>query len=282
MSKIYRALEKAEQERQQRIKGEPFFQDAGKGMIEESIRPIFAPFERKRERWSFPEGEAIPVLIAHPHSFGAEQFRKIRTHILLKSPNSPQAILITGSVPEEGKSLVALNLAVAIAQEIHKKVVLIDADLRKPSNLGPKTAQSKGLADYLMGQATLPEILKNSEMEDLWIIPSGKPPENPAELIGSRKMVELLQELKLRGEDTCVVIDSPPLLVASESIMLSKLVDGIILVVMADRAPKTSVRKAVASIDRQKIIGVVFNNKDLKPSKFQSHYYYKYYRDNHK
>jgi capsular exopolysaccharide synthesis family protein len=277
MSKIYRALEKAEQERQQKIKGPRLFGEDGKGMIEERAKIISRPFERRREKWGIPEGEAVPILIDHPHSFGAEQFRKIRTDIFLQSHNPPQTILVTGSIAEEGKTTVAFNLAVAIAQEIHKEAVLIDADLRKPSSFVPLTDQSKGLADYLLGRASLPEILKSSEIENLWIIPSGEPPQKPAELIGSRKMTELLNELKLRGEDTCVVIDSPPLLVASESIILSRMVDGIIMVVMADRAPKTSVRKAVASIDRQKIIGVVFNNKELKASKF--HNYYKYYRD---
>ena len=91
-------------------------------------------------------------------------------------------------------------------------------------------------------------------------------------------MGELLKSLKESGDPTYIIIDSPPIISTADPTLLSKMVDGIILVVMADRAPKESIQRAIKSIDRQKIIGVVFNQIDLKSSTYYSKYYYKYYK----
>jgi capsular exopolysaccharide synthesis family protein len=174
---------------------------------------------------------------------------------------------------------VAMNLAVAISQEFHKKAILIDADLRMPSICLKNNENSKGLANYLAEQVSVEEILKNSGKENLRIIPAGKPSSQASELIGSGKMAELMTSLREFGEDTYLIIDSPPVLSTSEPILLSKMVDGVILVIMAERTPRGAIRKAVNSFDKQKLLGVVFNQKELKPSKYYSEYYYKYYKN---
>jgi capsular exopolysaccharide synthesis family protein len=199
----------------------------------------------------------------------------VKTHILNQSP-APRSILITSTVPAEGKSMVAFNLALSFAQEKHIRTILVDADLRKPS-IYPGLA-SAGLSDYLAGQISWKDIVIRFEAQNLYLVPAGTPSPKAPELLGSPRVKELLQSLREWGEKTYILIDAPPILVTSEPLIFSKLVDGIVLVVMSDRAPKKSVRKAVETIGREKIVGVVFNQINLKPSKNYSEYYYRYYQ----
>jgi capsular exopolysaccharide synthesis family protein len=186
---------------------------------------------------------------------------------------------VTSAFPDEGKTIVSVNLAMTISQEIHKEAILIDADLRKPSVLFEESRHSKGLSNYLADQTPLSDILIRSEEQKLWIIPAGPLSKKSAELIGSGRMEELLKSLRTFGENTFIIIDSSPLLATSESTLLSRLVDGVILVVMADRTPRESIKRAIQSIDKQKIIGVVLNQKEVKASSYYANYYHsKYYR----
>jgi protein-tyrosine kinase len=148
--------------------------------------------------------------------------------------------------------------------------------LRKPS-IYPELP-SEGLSGHLAGQTSWENILIRLEAQNLFVIPAGKPSPKAPELLGSPKMKELLKNLQEWGENTYVLIDAPPVLVTSEPLILSNLVDGILLVVMSDRAPRRSVRKAVDTIGQEKIIGVVFNQINLKASKNYSENYYRYYR----
>ncbi|MCJ7495851.1 MAG: CpsD/CapB family tyrosine-protein kinase [Deltaproteobacteria bacterium] len=279
MSRVYRALEKAEKEKHQKVKEEPLSAIFEEEIISREQLPTQKFLEVDVEEVGGPSREDFPFLIAQPNSFAAEQFRKLKTHIFLHAPHPPHSILITSAVPQEGKTTVAMNLAVAISQEIHKTAILIDADLRMPSIYLKNFENSKGLANYLVDQVPLEEILINSGKENLRIIPAGKPSSKAAELIGSGKMAELMTSLREFGEDTYLIIDSPPVLSTSEPILLSKMVDGVILVIMAECTPRGAIRKGINSFDKQKILGVVFNQKELKPSKHYSEYYYRYYKN---
>jgi capsular exopolysaccharide synthesis family protein len=276
MSRVFRALERAEKEKQGKLPEKPFLGIFGGESIAPKDEVPVNNLKLGPERLEVSVGEEIVISIAPPHSYAEEQFRKLKTQIFRRSPRPPRCILITSSFPQEGKSTIAVNLAMSISQEIHKKVILIDADLRKPSIYTDKYSNSKGLSDYLSGQKTISEILTNFESENFMIIPAGIPSQKPAELIGSGRMKDLLKNLREFGEDTFVLIDSPPVLTTSEPLLLSEWVDGVILVVLAGRIPKGAVRRVVDSIGREKIIGVVFNQKDLKPIK---HYYDHYYRN---
>ena len=278
MSRVYRALEKAEKEKHQKVKEEPLSAIFEEEIISREQLPAQKILEVDIEEMGIPGREEFPFLIAQQNSFAAEQFKKLRTHIFLHSPHPPHSLIITSSVPQEGKTTVAINLAVAISQEIHKKVILIDADMRLPSIYLKSHENSKGLSTYLADQVPLEKILINSGKENLRIIPAGHPSSKASELLGSKKMGELLAALRAFGEDTYIIIDSPPVLSTSEPILLSKLVDGVILVVMAERTPRGAIRKAVNLFDKQKMLGVIFNQKELKPSKYYSDYYYKYYK----
>lgn len=278
MSRVYQALEKVEKEKLQKAKEETISAIFTEGVVSDDQSPDRKYPEAETERLGIPPREDFPILIAQPNSFPAEQFRNLKTQIFLHNPHPPHSILITSAVPQEGKTTVAINLANAISQEINKKAILIDGDLRMPSIYLKNLERAKGLAHYLSDQVPLEEILNPSGKESLKIIPAGKPSSKAAELIGSKKMKELMARLHEFGEDTYTIVDSPPVLSAAETILLSKMVDAIILVVMADRTPRGAIRKAANAFDKQKILGVVFNQKELKPSKYYSEYYYKYYK----
>ena len=283
MSRIYRSLERAQEEREKKkTEEEPFLKILEEKTVLSREEPTLRFPLEETEGLEVPPKEEAPVLIARPETFAAEEFRKLKTQIFRRLPNPPQFILVTSTLPQEGKTMVSVNLALAISQEIHKKAVLIDGDLRKPSIHLEEYPGARGLSDYLLNQAPLSEILLNSQAKGLQIIPAGQPTKKSAELIGSKKMSELLMSLReLRG-DTYVIIDSPPIISTSEPTLLSDLVDGIILVVMGGRAPKESVRRAVNSIDRQKIIGIVLNQIDMSPSSNYYSKHYHYYSDDKK
>src|SRR4030042_5162747 len=196
MSRVFRALEKAEEEKKWKVQEEPsvevFEEKAG---LKKETPILKFPEEKleKIEELGLPSKEETPTSIVPPNSFSAEEFRKLKTQIFLRFPNPPHSILITSTVPQEGKTMVAVNLAMAISKEIHKKAILIDGDLRKPSIHLGKSRTSKGLSDYLSDGVPLSEILTKSEAENLQIITAGTQMAKSSELIGSPRMGEFLK-----------------------------------------------------------------------------------------
>jgi len=278
MSRIYRALEKAEEEKKQKVKEEiPLKGFEERPVLRKEEGTLKFP-EEKMEYLRLPSKEEVPILIVPSNSFVEEQFRKLKTQIFHRLSNPPHSILITSAIPGEGKTMVAVNLALTISREIHRKAILIDGDLRKPGILLEKSLNSKGLSNYLLDGTPLSDILINSEMANLRIIMTGPSTQRSSELIGSKRMGELLKSLNELGDNIYTIIDSPPIISTTEPSLFSKIEDGIILVVVADRTPRETIQRAVKSIDRQKIIGIVFNQIDLKPSGYYSKYSYKYYR----
>ena len=313
MSRVYRALQKAEREREEKPREEHLTREQHTAPAKEVIvaridegalrypeikeehptreqhtptvkEAIVARIDEGAQRYpeikvdqhELPRGDEPSVLTAPHDSFAGEQFRKLKTQIFHVSPNPPHIILVTSTTPNEGKSTVSFNLALSISQEIQKKAILVDADLRKPSVLFKKHKATRGLSNYLSNRIPLTEILIRFE-ENFWIIPAGPSSKRSSELMGTRRMTELLASLREFGEDTYTIIDSPPILATSEPAMLSKMVDAVILVVRADQTPRESIRRAVQNIDRQKILGVVFNQVELKSLSYYSKYYHGYY-----
>ena len=279
MSRVYRALEKVEEERELKLEESSLKVVREKAALRKEESALESP-EKEIERLGLPSKEVAPVLIVPPHSFGAEAFRKLKTQIFLHPGKSLRTILVTSAAPQEGKTLVAVNLAVAISKEIHSNAILIDGDLRRPGIHLERTHGAKGLSNYLSDGVPLSEILMNSEIDKLRVILAGASTRKSSELIRSRKMEELLQYLREFGDNNYIVIDSPPLVATADPTLLSTMVDGVILVVRAGYASRESVQNAIKSIDRQKIIGVIFNQVDTKPSTYFSEYYryYQYYK----
>jgi capsular exopolysaccharide synthesis family protein len=292
MIDVSRAMEKDEGGKDQKAE-ERFAIGASEGK-KESSNGDSASRLHEESSWKSDSrlGDGSQLIQPPDHSYSAEQFRKVKTHILHQTP-TPRSILVTSAVPKEGKSMVAFNLALSFAQEKNIQTILIDADLRNPS-LSRELSMERdgiGLSDYLVSDKWGEDFLKRLT-PNLKFMPSGISSSKAPELNGFSRMKELLGEFLEKSEtgkekeegrgkrrDNYIFIDGPPILVTSDPIIFSKLVDGIILVVMSDLAPKKAIRKAVDSIDREKIVGVVFNQINLKPSKHYSQFYDRYYRE---
>ena len=192
-----------------------------------------------------PSGVGLSVL-KRPSSPMAEAFRSLRTSVLLSTaPRPPQTLLVTSAQIGEGKTSTACNLAMSFAQR-GGPILIVDADLRRPSvarTLG--VPNEKGLSSYLTGAHSLDEVLIQYEhIPNLWVLPAGPRPPDPAELLSSRMMESSLKEWLKRF--TQIVVDSPPLLLVTDAVVLSAMVDGVILVV----ASGTTARGALARAHR--------------------------------
>ena len=152
------------------------------------------------------------VTIFKPQSFEAEQFRMLKSQLLFPaSSNRPRSIMVTSALPGEGKSFVSANLAASLAQNINEYVLLIDCDIRRPTihkNFG--IADGPGLSDYLSSNISLSSLLLATAVDRLNILPGGRSVKNPAELLSSQKMSELLHEMTSRYNDRYIIVDSPP------------------------------------------------------------------------
>src|SRR5690349_595466 len=216
-------------------------------------------------------------LIPHvrPKSEVAESYRALRTSILLSSPSAPpKIILFTSPLPQEGKTTTSVNTAVALSQQ-GRRVLLVDADLRRPSvdkifGLPPRA----GLSEILTGGCT-PEqaILQQPELPNLYVLPAGRIPPHPSELLSSPAMKQLID--RWRGEYDHVVFDSPPSLTVTDAVMLSVNADRVIMIVRAGKTTKTALRRCRDLLlhVNARIMGVVINGIDLRSP---DHYYYYY------
>ncbi len=218
-------------------------------------------------------------------SMVAEQFRRLRTHIIRPGlqTNTPKTILVTSAMPAEGKSLISINLAITIAIELHSHALVVDCDFRNPSlSRWFGLTEGKGLSNYLLGEVAIPDILVKTPVEKLTFLSGGTIQDNPVELIGSQKMQSLVSDLKARYEDRYIIFDSSPLLATTEPSVLNRMVDGIILVVRAGETPRESIQQALKQLDREKILGVVLNDLEFKTQALirrnfgTDHYYYDY------
>ncbi|MCP4689082.1 MAG: CpsD/CapB family tyrosine-protein kinase [Desulfobacterales bacterium] len=218
------------------------------------------------------------IMFHNPDSIEAERFRMLRSNLLFSgSGNPPRSILVTSAVPGEGKSFVASNLAISLAQCVDVHVLLVDCDIRKPdihTRFGFE--DGPGLSEYHLEDLPLAEMLLKPGIGNLTILPGGRPPLNPSELLSSVRMSALLDEVKNRYDDRHIIIDSPPPIYTSEAKALSGQVDGIILVVKFRSTPKELVEETVDIIGKEKIIGVIMNraNTKIAGNDYKSGYYY--------
>lgn len=224
----------------------------------------------------------IELVAQHlPKSQMSEAFRALRTSILLsQADHPPQVILVTSALPREGKTTAAANLAVTLAQ-LGDTTVLVDADLRKPGvgrllNLG--SGKYAGLSSYLAGVSSLDLVtVQHPTIPNLVAIPTGPLPPNPADLLSSHKLGEAIVELRKKYK--FIVIDSPPIMAATDAVILSVQTDGVLLVVRSGETPKeafTRTRDLLVSV-KSNILGVVLNAVDSgAPDYYYSYRYYPY------
>jgi protein-tyrosine kinase len=216
--------------------------------------------------WIKERLDAKMVSFLDPSSIEAECFKLLRSIIFFPpSGKVPRSILVTSSAPGEGKSFVAANMAISIAQSINDHVLLVDCDLRRPQ-LDEIFALEKvcGLSEYLSIGAPLSEVLYRVGIEKLTILPGGNPPDNPAELLSSRKMKKLMEELVARYDDRTVIFDSPPPMLVSETTVLARQVDAVLVVIEYGNTARESILEMVEMIGRDKIIGFIMNKTPKK------------------
>ena len=214
------------------------------------------------------------IVEKQPKSIPAESYRTLRTNIQYSSFDKEiERILVTSSEPGEGKSTTAGNLALAFSQD-EKKVLLIDCDLRKPSiHKKFRISNNIGLSDVVIDSSKFSKaVIHHTEYLD--VLPSGKIPPNPSELLGSKAMENLLNELQKYYD--LIILDTPPVHAVTDAQILSTKVDGVVLVVRAERTKKDSVASAKASLEKvnANILGVVLNGGERSTGK-----YYYYYAD---
>jgi capsular exopolysaccharide synthesis family protein len=223
-------------------------------------------------------GVGLSVL-TRPSSPMAESFRSLRTSVLLSTaPRPPQTLLVTSAQMGEGKTSTATNLAMSFAQR-QGPVLIIDADMRRPSvakTLG--VGNEKGLSSFLTGAHSLDDVLIQYErIPNLWILPAGPRPPDPAELISSHMMDATLKDLLKRF--TQIVIDSPPLLLVTDAVILSAMVDGVILVVSSGTTARGALSRAHRILDNagSRVLGMVLNKVDMRFDTYYGSYYGPYH-----
>lgn len=231
-------------------------------------------FWKKKKKKKLVKMARKLVTIANDHSFISEQFRTIRTNITFSMPDREiKTILVTSATPGEGKSTNAANIGVVFAQE-GKRVVIVDADLRKPTMHYTFLLQNaRGLSNLLTRHFTISEVVNNTDIANLYVLTSGPIPPNPAELLASTLMGSVIEELK--KEFDIIIFDAPPLLSVTDAQILSNKCDGTVLIVNSGVAENESVLKAKSSLEASKanILGVVLNNYKMPLHQYYEQYY---------
>lgn len=262
------------------------------GLPSLAVVPSLPGLNGHHKRFSWPSRGAIPqtttagprvelLSFIQPKSQISEAFRALRTSLLLsQAEHPPQVILVTSALPREGKTTAAVNLAVTLAQ-LGDRTLLMDSDLRKPGvrrALNLTAGRDVGLSSYLAGVCSLDEVLLPHPMiSNLTALTTGPVPPSPADLLSSHRMHEAIAELRRRFK--FIVIDSPPIMAATDAVILSALTDGVLLVVRSGETPKeafTRSRDLLAAV-KCRLLGVVLNAVDSSaPDYYYSYRYYPY------
>lgn len=218
------------------------------------------------------------VSLRDPTSFEAEQYRGLR-HVLERMHEAKTLIAVTSPVGGDGKTTTAINLAGALGYAPGARVLVVDLDLRAPSvgdRLGLRT-QSPGLVDAILDpELTLAEVVRQHSQFNLWVLPAGRILTVPYELLKSPRLQQLLRQAQ--QQFTYVIVDTPPLIPVPDSRLIVDLVDGVLLVVAAHRTPRKLLSESLNLIDRDRILGIVFNGDDRPMSGYYNYYGHGYGR----
>jgi capsular exopolysaccharide synthesis family protein len=220
--------------------------------------------------------EAYPLVNnGVPPNF-SEAFRGIRTNVLFSSAQEgSRSIVVTSTAPGEGKSMVASNLAISLAQA-GQRVMLMDADMRKPKTQEIfKIPQEPGLSNVLVGNAKASESVRKSMVSGLWVLPAGRIPPNPAELLGSARFRDFLTSLQDHFD--WVIVDSPPVMAVTDATLISHHASGVVFVVGAEMTSRHAAKQALDQLEQAdaKFVGAVLNRVDIHRN---GYYYSQYYR----
>jgi capsular exopolysaccharide synthesis family protein len=221
---------------------------------------------------SLPQDSKLVCLTA-PESFGAEKFRFLGVRLRQLQHNRPlKKLLITSTIPEEGKSTVSANLATILSRRQQPKILLLEGDLRRPS-LAKQFGLGRipGLSEWLQGEPRTIKDIYRLEGPNLWFLPAGHPPENPLELMQSGRLSDLLTQLS--GWFDWIIIDSPPILPLADTSVWARLADGILLVTREGTTKKRMLQRGIQAIEQSKLLGAVVNS---SANTDHSNYYQRY------
>jgi protein-tyrosine kinase len=297
MSRIHEALKKAASERAANLESQSGVEEvelAGESLVEGALE---APLTREARRNMLGLGEAATPtwekvvgkwkktdwkvdprfsVFADEGLFrhGAEKFRTLRSRLYqIAAVRQLKRILITSSVPEEGKTFISSNLAQSFARQENKRVLLIDADLRASRlHLAMGAPGTPGVADYLRGDADESQIIQVGDKGNLCFIPGGSSVSNPSELLHSEKMKALLDRLTPMFD--WIIIDSPPAIAVHDASILADMCDGVLFVIRAGSTDFEVAQKAAGEFRAEDILGVVLNRVDKNEA--YGDYYYGY------
>ncbi|MBN2438781.1 MAG: polysaccharide biosynthesis tyrosine autokinase, partial [Deltaproteobacteria bacterium] len=215
------------------------------------------------------------VTIGSPKSTASESYRGLRTGILFSAADvPPRTILITSAAPTEGKTITSANLAVTMAQA-GNKILLIDCDMRRPRmHRVFNVPRDRGLSNILAGTCGIDETLLHTAIPRVDIIPSGPVPPNPSEMLGSQSMFKIIETL--RGRYDQIIIDSPPITAVTDSVIISRWVDGVLLVIRAGETHREIIKNGIGLLQaaNARILGAILNGVNMGRD---SYYYYQYY-----
>lgn len=220
-------------------------------------------------QWDIDQMESAGLLLENGGKNPlAEEYRQIKRPLLVNAFNkgagaieNGNLIMVTSALPGEGKTFTAINLALSIALERDKTVLLVDADVARPaiSEMVGHHAQ-QGLVDYLLHEnMALSDVLLRTNFQNLRLLPAGRKHPHSTELLASENMHRLMQELATRYPDRIVIFDSPPLLPTTEAAVLAGLMGQVVMVVEAEKTPQEAIREALDLLDPEKMIGLVLN-----------------------
>jgi capsular exopolysaccharide synthesis family protein len=244
------------------------------------VEPEFAPNEfAPNDLSQFPSLPVSPpqdsklVCLTAQESFGAEKFRFLGVRLRQLQQIRPlKKLLITSTIPEEGKTTVAANLAAILARKQQPKILLLEGDLRRPS-LSQKFGLGiiPGLSEWLQGEPRPIQHIYRLEGPNLWFLPAGRPPANPLELMQSGRLSELLNQLS--GWFDWIIIDSPPILPLADTSVWARLADGILLVTREGTTKKRMLQRGLQALEQSKLLGAVVNS---SANTDHSNYYQRY------
>ena len=264
MSKIAKAVERAKKSREahrgevEALRLRDQAHEGAPGLMGE--QPVYSQTRVVSLNQSHLEKHRLLTLLDDPVAI--DTYNVFCTQLLLKTQaKGHNTIMVTSCVDGEGKTVTAINLAISIARRVQHTVLLVDLDLRRPGiqrylGFGAK----KGLSDYLKGDEPISGLLVvNPGLPKMVVLPAGRPIHGTTEIIGSPKMEKLVREMKSRYPERYVIFDSPPLLIAPDSLVFSSYMDEIILVVEASKTPEQQIREAIELLNDKPLLGLVMN-----------------------
>ena len=275
MSKLKKAMEKAKAERdfdtelyKQELPSDASAVSGEKEVIDTGVEEFFVEYSKTRVQPVDPDVLKRNKILSLFHEYReTDLLNALRTQVLNSLEKMPgNSLLVTSANPGEGKTFVAINLGFSIAHELDRTVLIVDADMRKPARDHCNFSKDffglngkVGLSDYLTGRARIEDLLINPGINKITILPAGSPVANSAELLGSPRMEKLVLEMRERYDERIVIFDTPALLTCTDPLVFSHSVDGVLLVVEAEKTTPSDVRHCLELLEGCTILGTVFN-----------------------